>query len=417
MQEYNVPQASSLPTLATLSTEYLRGPDLGGGVGGMVCSIRDGEKIFSHSNHRGDVIARTDGNGSLTWYAVYEAYGTRPFEWSDGTTGNPDRQMANTKDEEAELGLLNEGMRYRDLETGTFLTRDPIRYADGPNMYCYVHCNPITYFDPLGLNWFTDAVDFVKNVGVEAGKQAVALRNRVAEGAKETVLMGSDLVTYGIASAAGYGEEYEGQSKLFKDIYNNPQNYDADQLRADICFGTIKSVANVGTLGGVSLIEGSVDMANGNYQNAQDAFLTTTLMATGGAIKKGGSVKIPVEVPVPAVAVEFGGTVTVGMEVTTVVVDATGAVNALGTSAQAIAVMMSGGDYPRNADDWNPPEGWTETSAGEKTDGKNRQWVDEEGKMRRRWDREGREGGKERGPHWHDLDDESGGVNHIDPDD
>ncbi len=40
---------------------------------------------------------------------------------------------------------------YRDLDTGTFLTRDPIGYADGPNIYCYVHCNPITSFDPLGL--------------------------------------------------------------------------------------------------------------------------------------------------------------------------------------------------------------------------------------------------------------------------
>lgn len=40
---------------------------------------------------------------------------------------------------------------YRDTETGTFLTRDPIGYQDGPNLYCYVHCNPITQFDPLGL--------------------------------------------------------------------------------------------------------------------------------------------------------------------------------------------------------------------------------------------------------------------------
>ncbi|MBN2684669.1 MAG: hypothetical protein JXR40_05275 [Pontiellaceae bacterium] len=39
VREYDVPQASSLPTLATLSTEYLRGPDLCGGVGGMVYSI------------------------------------------------------------------------------------------------------------------------------------------------------------------------------------------------------------------------------------------------------------------------------------------------------------------------------------------------------------------------------------------
>ncbi len=41
---------------------------------------------------------------------------------------------------------------YRDLETGTFLTRDPIGYADGPNLYCYVHCNPITQFDAWGLS-------------------------------------------------------------------------------------------------------------------------------------------------------------------------------------------------------------------------------------------------------------------------
>jgi hypothetical protein len=32
-----------------------------------------------------------------------------------------------------------------------FLTGDPLGFKDGPNRYCYVHCNPITKFDPLGL--------------------------------------------------------------------------------------------------------------------------------------------------------------------------------------------------------------------------------------------------------------------------
>ena len=73
--------------------------------------------------------------------------------------------------------------------------------------------------------------------------------------------------------------------------------------------------------------------------------------------------------------------------------------------------------FPKNPSDWTPPEGWKETPAGVATGGKHRQWVDEHGTMRRRWDREGREAGKERGPHWHDLDDESGGSHHIDPDD
>ena len=116
----------------------------------MVYSIQNGAIICSHANHRGDVIARSSDTGSLTYFALYEAYGTRPYEYNP--SGDPDRQKANTKEEEKDIDLLNEGMRYRDLETGTFLTRDPIGYADGPNVYCYVHCNPITHFDAWGLS-------------------------------------------------------------------------------------------------------------------------------------------------------------------------------------------------------------------------------------------------------------------------
>jgi RHS repeat-associated protein len=164
IQEYEpvVPMSPSggLQT-SDLRTEFVRGEGMGGGVGGMVYSIKRPEPnaqsqtpriICSHANHRGDVIARSDETGSLTSFALYEAYGTRPYEWeAAGTLGDPDRQKANTKEEETDLNLLNEGMRYRDLETGVFLTRDPIGYADGPNVYCYVHCNPITKFDAFGL--------------------------------------------------------------------------------------------------------------------------------------------------------------------------------------------------------------------------------------------------------------------------
>ena len=37
--------------------------------------------ICSYANHRDDVIASIDGTGSLTSFALYEAYGTRPYEW------------------------------------------------------------------------------------------------------------------------------------------------------------------------------------------------------------------------------------------------------------------------------------------------------------------------------------------------
>ena len=69
--------------------------------------------------------------------------------------------------------------------------------------------------------------------------------------------------------------------------------------------------------------------------------------------------------------------------------------------------------YPENPDDWEVPEGWEETDTGERTKGRHRQWKDGDGNIRRRWDSEGREDGKPRGPHWHDYDDDTGGNRHI----
>ncbi|MCB1207689.1 MAG: RHS repeat-associated core domain-containing protein [Verrucomicrobiales bacterium] len=130
--------------------EYVRGPDQGGGVGGMLYSLRSsggGSTIkFSHSNGRGDVVAQTGASGSLTWVASYEAFGKRPVE----TGTNLDRQRANTKEEDP-TGLLYEGFRYRDIETGTWLSRDPAGFVDGPNLYAYVKQNPWTAFDAQGL--------------------------------------------------------------------------------------------------------------------------------------------------------------------------------------------------------------------------------------------------------------------------
>jgi RHS repeat-associated protein len=134
-----------------LQTEYIRGSDMGGGVGGLLYSLRPSQPIgFTHYNHRGDVVAKTDGAGTLTWQAAYEAFGTRRSEF--GTT--PDRQKANTKEEDPS-GLINEGHRYRDLETGVFLTKDPASFVDGPNLYAYVRQNPWSKFDPEGLETST----------------------------------------------------------------------------------------------------------------------------------------------------------------------------------------------------------------------------------------------------------------------
>lgn len=116
------------------------------GIGGLLYTVEAGAATHNLYNSRGDVICQTSAAGAVTYGAQYEAFGTRKAE----TNTAKGRQRANTKDEDP-TGLLNEGFRYRDLEAGVFLTRDPAGFVDGPNVYTYVRQNPWTMFDPDGL--------------------------------------------------------------------------------------------------------------------------------------------------------------------------------------------------------------------------------------------------------------------------
>jgi hypothetical protein len=59
-------------------------------------------------------------------------------------------------------------------------------------------------------------------------------------------------------------------------------------------------------------------------------------------------------------------------------------------------------EWPKNPDDWTPPDGITETPTGKITGGEHRQWKDSDGNIVRRWDKDDAPGGKKRGAHWHD---------------
>ncbi len=132
--------------------EFVRGSDWGGGVGGVLYTLRSGTGArYDAYNHRGDVVAQTDGTGTgaTSWATAYDAFGKRVTGYESGTTA--DRQKANTHEEDP-TGLINDGHRYRDPVTGTYLTRDPAGFVDGPNVYTYVRQNPWSSFDPEGLD-------------------------------------------------------------------------------------------------------------------------------------------------------------------------------------------------------------------------------------------------------------------------
>jgi RHS repeat-associated protein len=109
--------------------------------------MRDGVASFNFYDSRGDVTTKTNSSGAVTFQTGYEAFGSQTV-----TSGSTlDRQRASTKEQDP-TGLLNEGFRYRDPSTGTFLTRDPLGFKAGLNNYTYVHQNPWTHFDPEGLD-------------------------------------------------------------------------------------------------------------------------------------------------------------------------------------------------------------------------------------------------------------------------
>ena len=75
----------------------------------------------------------------------------------------------------------NHGIRYYDPEVGRYISRDPVGYKDGMNVYLYVSDNPINHIDPLGL-WETgsysgDVGEVFKGYGDAIANTAKGLYN------------------------------------------------------------------------------------------------------------------------------------------------------------------------------------------------------------------------------------------------
>ncbi len=191
-------------TSGTVQVELIRGSDWGGGVGGVLFTIRSGQRSYNAYNSRGDVVSVTNDSGAATWQASYEAFGTRTEE--DGT--NTERQRANTKEEDP-TGLLNEGHRYRDLEAGVFITRDPLGFVDGPNVYAYVRQNPWTFFDPEGLvcwalpKGYAESAEYREGFNKGAGL-ATIVAAPIAVGVVVTIYTGGAAAPY-VAAVLGEG--------------------------------------------------------------------------------------------------------------------------------------------------------------------------------------------------------------------
>ncbi|MQT49930.1 hypothetical protein GHO40_24895 [Pseudomonas helleri] len=103
-------------------------------------------------DHLGTPMELTDQRGEIAWSGTYQAWGLAKEKRTDSATRenirNPLRFQGQYFD--TETGLHYNRYRYYDPQVGRFISKDPIGFAGGLNVYAYAP-NPGGWVDPLGL--------------------------------------------------------------------------------------------------------------------------------------------------------------------------------------------------------------------------------------------------------------------------
>jgi RHS repeat-associated protein len=178
--------------------------------------------VFYTYDERGNVVQRLDGTGSVLSTDLYDAYGARTSTAVQSDPWGFGAQWGYQTD--AETGLLLLTNRYYDPAAGRFVTRDPIGYAGGVNLYGYTKNNPGNESDPSGLMppfalagggiltggatvsaggttvaaifWPVAAVTAAGAAGYALGTAATALGNHIANGIHAQEGLPASIIAY-----------------------------------------------------------------------------------------------------------------------------------------------------------------------------------------------------------------------------
>ena len=144
---------------------------------------------------QGNVVQTLDSDADVTATTLYDAYGTKLNTGTLAPFGYGGQSGYYT---DPETGLLLLTHRYYDPAEGRFLTRDPIGYSGGMNLYGYVGGNPVNMVDPLGLWTF----QLGGNPAGGAGGGGTAEAGFVVGYSRKT---GWEFGTYKTVGGGGYG--------------------------------------------------------------------------------------------------------------------------------------------------------------------------------------------------------------------
>lgn len=167
---------------------------------------------YQYANHVGSSALELDEAAEVISYEEYFPFGSTSYQAVRAGITSRKRYRYTGRERDEETDLYYHGARYYASWLGRWTAADPAGLADGPNLYMYVHDNPVALSDPTGMwGWrevaivaavvVVGTVVTVATAGVAGPIIAGAVASVGLSGAAATVATG--VVVGAVAGAAG----------------------------------------------------------------------------------------------------------------------------------------------------------------------------------------------------------------------
>jgi len=206
---------------ATLET-FTRGVGLAGDIGTLVAvthhagSSTNGT-FYAHHNHRGDIVLTRSGTMTVGSYE-YSAFGNLKLAIGNDIC----RFKFSSKEREASCGFSYYGYRFYAPQWQRWVSRDPCGEVSFENLYhpantcaitgsdpyAYVRNDPVTLYDPLGLDWadrYTKCLQMMDPWGLCPYSTVVAPGSYLTKGLAGKICRRFGAVAIGWCTGISYG--------------------------------------------------------------------------------------------------------------------------------------------------------------------------------------------------------------------